>query len=84
MNDKWLNRGIFWILAIAPLWGVFMLGAFFGPYWFVTSFMVYAIIYRPILHIIRLLSLKKIEEKDAWKFFIPFYQTKYIRSLWLG
>jgi hypothetical protein len=32
----------------------------------------------------RLLRLKVIEEKDAWKFFIPFYQSKYLKALWFG
>jgi len=84
MEDKWLNRIGFWMLAIVPLYLVFLISQFYGSFWFVTFLLLYIVIYRPILHIIRLLKLGVIEEKDAWKFFIPFYQTKYIKELWLG
>ena len=84
MEDKWLNRVAFWILCIVPFFFVFIVGQFYGPVWFTICLLLYATIYRPIVHIFRLLKLKAIEEKDAWKFFIPFYQTKYIKTLWLG
>lgn len=84
MDDKWLDRIIFWILAIVPFWGLFLILGFYGGAWFGVFAIIYALVYRPILHIFRLLKLKKIEEKDAWKFFIPFYGSKYGRSLWLG
>jgi hypothetical protein len=56
----------------------------YEPYWFVALLLIYVLIYRPILHIFRLLNLKVIEKKDAWKFFIPFHQAKYLRALWFG
>ena len=82
--DPWLDRVLFWLLAIIPMVGIIIISGFYGSFWFVVFLMVYVLIYRPVLHIIRLLKLGKIEEKDAWKFFIPFYGAKYIRSLWLG
>ena len=88
MNEKVRSRLIgivlFWAAAILPFWGIFIINKVYGAYWFVTFLLIYALIYRPMLHIFRLLRLKVIEKKDAWKFFIPFNQTKYLRSLWLG
>ena len=84
MEDRWLNRVVFWILCIVPFFFVFMVGQFYGSTWFTIGLLLYIAIYRPIVHIFRLLKLNAIEEKDAWKFFIPFYQTKYIKTLWLG
>jgi hypothetical protein len=40
----------------------------------------------PFVDTQRLMSLKKIEEKDAWRFFIPFAidRMPYVKSLWWG
>lgn len=84
MNDRYLKRLLFWALAIVPFWFLFIIRGTFGAYWFVSFLLIYALIYRPIIHIFRLLDLNRIEEKDAWKFFIPFYDTRYLRSIWLG
>jgi hypothetical protein len=84
MNDKTVNRIAFWLLAMLPVWGLFIVMDVFGSFWFAAFLMVYVLIYRPILHIFRLLQLKKIDERDAWKFFIPFYHNKYIRTIWFG
>jgi hypothetical protein len=86
MNEKWVNRILFWALAIVPFAGVIIVGKLYGSNWFVAFLLFYTFIYRPILIIQRLLSLNKIEEKDAWKFFVPFYMddTRYFRSLWFG
>lgn len=84
MKDKLLGIILFWMAAIVPVFGLFLILKVYGSYWFVTCFLIYALLYRPVLHIVRLLSLKAIDEKDAWKLFIPFYQSKYIKTLWLG
>jgi hypothetical protein len=84
MNDRFVNTLIFWFLAIIPFCGLFMILNIYGSFWFSAFLLIYALIYRPLLHIGRLLNLKKIEEKDAWKFFIPFYGSKYIKTLWFG
>jgi hypothetical protein len=75
---------LFWMAAIVPVLGTLLINKFFGAYWFVTFMFIYALIYRPILNIYRLLSLKAIEEKDAWRFFIPFHHATYLKTLWLG
>lgn len=84
MKDRLAGIILFWVAAIVPFLGLFILLKLYGTYWFVTFLLIYALIYRPILHIVRLLSLKAIEEKDAWKFFIPFYHNKYFKSMWFG
>ena len=88
MNEKERSRLIgivlFWVAAIIPFLGIFMINKVYGSSWFAIFLLIYFLIYRPILHIFRLLRLKVIEKKDAWKFFIPFYQTKYFKDLWLG
>ena len=82
MKDKLVNRIVFWMLAIIPFLSLFLILNVFGGYWFVTFLLIYTLIYRPLLHIFRLLSLQKIEEKDAWKLFIPFYHNRFFRSMW--
>ena len=88
MNEKTKSHltGIvfFWAAAIIPFLGILIIRNLLGAYWFVTSLLIYAIIYRPILNIVRLRQLKLIEEKDFWKSFIPFHDAKYIKNLWLG
>lgn len=84
MKNRFVGIILFWVAAIGPFAGVLLIGRVFGSYWFVIFLFIYALIYRPILHIIRLLSLGVIEEKDAWKFFLPFYQNKYFKTLWFG
>jgi hypothetical protein len=74
----------FWLLVIFPLAGLFVVHKAYGGNAFVYGLIIYAIVYRPILNIIRLLGLKKITRKDIWKFFIPFYEVKYTKSLWCG
>jgi hypothetical protein len=81
------NRILFWVLAIVPfLTVVYIVPMVFGSTWFFTCFVLYLFLYRPALVVRRLLSLNKIEEKDAWKIFIPFHtsETRYFSSLWFG
>lgn len=75
---------VFWLLVIVPLAGLFLALEWYGKSAFFFGLIIYAIVYRPVLNIVRLLQLKKISRKDIWKFFIPFYDIKYTKSLWLG
>ena len=86
MSNKWLNRIVFWALCNIPF-ALLILGAkskAVDPLVIIVGIIVYSLYYRPFLHIIRLMKLRVIEEKDAWKLFIPFYHTRYIKPLWLG
>ena len=86
MNDRWRNRIVFWLLCTVPffLLVMFLWRGEISAFWFMTLLLVYALIYRPIVHVVRLRQLDVIEPKDTWKLFIPFYQTRYISQLWLG
>jgi hypothetical protein len=86
MSDKWVNRIVFWLLCIIPLTSLVLMSKFkiVDSVFFAIGLLVYAIYYRPFVHIYRLKQLRAIEERDAWKLFIPFYQSRYIKTLWLG
>ena len=86
MNERWRNRILYWALAIIPLAGCILAGRVIGSAFFVLLLFFYIFTYRPLLDTRRLISLGKLEEKDAWRFFVPFAidQTRYIRALWLG
>ncbi|HEX8041370.1 MAG TPA: hypothetical protein VF490_19620 [Chryseosolibacter sp.] len=80
-----MNRILYWALSLLPAVAIYFAGQILGSFWFVLLFLFYLFIYRPTLDVQRLLSLKKIEEKDAWRFFVPFAidRLKYNKSLWL-
>jgi hypothetical protein len=84
MHDKLVFRILFWFAAIAPLFAIELIGVAYGDSYLMILLLMYALTYRPIVHVLRLLQLGAIEEKDAWKFFVPLYQLKYTRQLWLG
>lgn len=74
----------FWMSAIFPFLLLYPLSKMYGGYWLIIALLFYAMLYRPMIHIVRLLDLGKIQSKDAIKFFIPFYSAKFTKSLWLG
>ena len=86
MGTKWRNRLLYWALALVPLLCAWLVAKMTASYFFVFFLFFYWLTYRPLLDTQRLMSLRKIEEKDAWRFFVPFAvdQTKYIKALWLG
>lgn len=87
MSPKIKNRVLYWTLAILPLGAVYLFGRGVNDsVFFFFFFCVYFLWYRPLLDMRRLLSLGIIEEKDAWRFFVPFAidRTRYIKALWLG
>ena len=81
MATKWLNRFEFWALCVIPIPALYLT---IGSAWFVTGLLLYALWYRPFVHIYRLRKLVVIEEAEAWRFFMPLYSNKYLRELWLG
>jgi hypothetical protein len=86
MSEKWVNRIVFWLLCVIPLVSLVLMGKFkiIDPAWFVIGLLLYALYYRPFVHINRLMQLRAIDEKDAWKLFVPFYHSRYLKTLWLG
>ncbi len=85
MSQKTANRLLYWALCLLPGVAIYFAGRVLGSFWFCAFLVFYVFIYRPALDIQRLLSLGKIEEKDAWRFFVPFAvdRWRYNKSLWL-
>ena len=86
MTEKLHNRVLYWALAIVPLSGLWLIGQVYGPFWLTGFLLFYIYIYRPALDTQRLISLQAIEERDAWRFFIPLSvdRTRYFKKLWFG
>jgi hypothetical protein len=86
MTRKWQNRLLYWAMAIIPLSGLWLIGRIYGPFWLTGFLLLYIFIYRPALDTQRLISLGALEEKDAWRFYIPFAvdPRPYLRKLWLA
>lgn len=84
MDEKTFNRIMFWYAAFVPFLSLFVVSKLYGAWSFAIGLGIYVFVYRPIIHIIRLLKLGVIERKDAWKQFLPWYQSQFFRELWLG
>ncbi len=86
MNEAWRNRITYWTLAILPFCGILVLAFQRESFFFFCFFLFYLFIYRPTLDTRRLLSLNVIEERDAWRFFVPLLvdRFRYQKALWLG
>lgn len=85
MNKQLTGTIIFWLGAALPLAGIFVIHSIIdSAVFFFWALLSYALVYRPLLNIGRLLSLDVIEKKDAWRVFIPFYHTRYMKEIWFG
>ena len=84
MNKQLTGTIIFWLSAAAPLAGIFVIHSIIdNGVFFFSAVLIYALLYRPLLNMGRLMSLNVIGKKDAWKLFIPFYQNRYMKEIWL-
>ena len=79
----WQSKTFFWAAAILPMALGPAISDLLCAYWFCTFLIIYILIYRPLINIFRLLSLSVIKEESAWRFFIPFHHTRYMKDLWL-
>ncbi len=85
MSSKQANRILYRILmVVVPLGIAFILVTFYGVIWFLVYVFVHHLLYRPFINIARLHSLNVIDEKEFWRFFIPYHSSKYFRMLWFG
>jgi hypothetical protein len=50
---------------------------------FVICLQLYVFLYHPYVSGLRLLALNKIEKKDFWRMFIPFWDTIHFKTLFL-
>ncbi|HEX5172287.1 MAG TPA: hypothetical protein VFW11_24090 [Cyclobacteriaceae bacterium] len=79
------NRISYWIaVAVPALVLYFIMTMYSSPSLVFVLVVLYIFVYRPILNMIRLMSLNAIERRDIWKLFIPFQNGKYSKILWLG
>jgi len=51
--------------------------------WFVSVLFIYALIYRPIIDGLRLISKGVIPKSKFWYSFIPFWKIKWMKQLYL-
>ena len=51
---------------------------------FVIAILIYALIYRPIIDGLRLISKQVITKRQSWKLFIPFWHIKWMKDLYLS
>ena len=85
MKDRIVGIVLFWAAAaVVPCVCLFIISKVYGAVWFSIALLIYLFIYRPLVVIVRLLSLKAIEKSDTWKIFIPFWADKYFKTLWFG
>lgn len=84
MGKKWINRITFWTLCIVPFVSIILMSKSMGPAFFCAGLMLYIFLYRPFVHINRLLQLGAIDEKDAWRLFVPFYSARFTKTMWLS
>lgn len=67
------------LLPIPVICAVYKIGA---PIFCLILIILYVIIYRPVIHGLRLRELGLISNKEFWLLFIPFYSTKYFHNLY--
>jgi hypothetical protein len=82
---KTKNILVYYALVFIPL-GVLVLGSknhLISPVIFVICLLVYAFAYHPYVSGLRLLALNKLERKDFWRMFIPFWDTIHFKTLFL-
>lgn len=82
---KTKNILIYYLLIFIPL-GVLILSSknnLISPIVFVILLQIYAFLYHPYVSGLRLLALNKLEKKDFWRMFIPFWDTKFFKNLFL-
>jgi hypothetical protein len=84
-RERLFNTVLFWLAAaVLPCLCLLYISKVYGPVWFLNGLLIYGFVYRPIVVVIRLLSLKAIEKKDAWRVLLPFWAKKYFKIMWLG
>ncbi len=82
---KTKNILIYYLLILLPL-GLLILTAqngFINSTLFFIGLQVYVFLYHPYVSGLRLLALNKIEKKDFWRMFIPFWDTIHFKTLFL-
>lgn len=85
MRNRLVGVVLFWLAAvIVPFTCLFIVAKVYGAGSFSIGLLIYLFVYRPILVMFRLLSLKAIDKNDAWRVFLPFWADKHFKTLWFG
>lgn len=82
---KTKNILVYYLLIFIPL-GVLISSAkndLINATIFFIGLQVYVFLYHPYVSGLRLLALKKLEKKDFWRMFIPFWDTIHFKTLFL-
>ncbi len=76
----------FYIVLFSPflLLIYFVKTGYINSTFFAISMLTYAIVYHPFISGLRLIQIGKIQKKNFFKNFIPFWRTKYFFSLFFG
>lgn len=75
---------VFYLAISLPLLAIILLYQVIGSVWFSILLIIYAAIYRPIVDGLRLRELNGIEDKDFWKMFIPFWEARFFKKIYLN
>ena len=75
---------LFYLSIFTPLTILVIFSDSISTRLFTILMLIYGLVYHPLMCAIRLLQMGKISNKDFFKNFIPFWNTKYFDTLFLG
>jgi hypothetical protein len=75
------NRIVFYSLILVPLGLLIYFSESLGAIWFSILLIIYGGVYRPLIDGLR---LKAVSSISTWKTFIPFWELKYFRQIYLS
>ena len=80
------NIVVFYAFVIIPLGllAFFLLTERLDSGLFTILILLYALVYHPFLSGLRLISLGKISSQNFWKNFIPFWNARYFKTLYVS
>ena len=73
---------LFYFLIIIPIPVIYAVYKIEVPVLALILILLYVLIYRPIIHGLRLQELGIIDKKEFWFLFSPFYSVKYFTNLY--
>ncbi|MCF0058052.1 hypothetical protein [Dyadobacter sp. CY356] len=82
---KTKNILVYYLLILSPLAALILTteNGLINTTLFLIGLQIYIFLYHPYVSGLRLLALKKLERKDFWRMFIPFWDTIHFKTLFL-
>lgn len=74
----------FYTINILPLVALMVFASQLESWVFISLFAIYCLVYRPLSSGLRLLDLRLITGSQFWKVFIPLWEKRYFKLLYLG